>query len=276
MKLTFYGTAAAEGFPALFCECDSCTKARKLKGKNFRTRSQSLVNDDLLIDYPADTYLHVLNHGLQLHKIQHIIITHSHSDHLYVEDIVMRKPGFSNLKNPLPLNIYGSSIVIEKLLANNNIKEMTDNNILVLNKMTAFNPVKIKDYKVTPLEADHQSAKEPFIYLIEQQGKTILYAHDTGYFPDSTMEYLEKTKPNINFATFDCCYSLRHKDKGHMGFDEVLTMKERLEKIGVINKDTMCCVNHFSHNNGELYKDMSKHSKKYGFITSYDGLEKEF
>ena len=85
MKLKFLGTAAAEAAPALFCDCDYCEKARKAGGKNIRTRSQSVINDELLIDFPADTYLHVLHQGLPLHKIYHCIITHSHQDHFYMD-----------------------------------------------------------------------------------------------------------------------------------------------------------------------------------------------
>ena len=64
MKLTYLGTAAAEGFPAVFCNCKYCAEARKLKGKNIRTRSQGMINDDLLIDLPADTYHHFLQNDI--------------------------------------------------------------------------------------------------------------------------------------------------------------------------------------------------------------------
>jgi phosphoribosyl 1,2-cyclic phosphate phosphodiesterase len=50
MKLLFLGTAAAEGFPGLFCNCASCREARALGGKNLRMRSSLLINEDLLID----------------------------------------------------------------------------------------------------------------------------------------------------------------------------------------------------------------------------------
>ena len=76
MKLTYLGTAAAEGFPALFCNCKYCVEARRLGGKNIRTRSQSLVNDDLLIDLPADTYSHFLNNGIEGDRIKTLLITH--------------------------------------------------------------------------------------------------------------------------------------------------------------------------------------------------------
>ena len=50
MKLIFLGTAAAEGVPALFCNCKTCEKTRKLKGKNIRKWSSILINDNLIID----------------------------------------------------------------------------------------------------------------------------------------------------------------------------------------------------------------------------------
>ena len=58
MKIKFYGTAAAEGFPGMFCSCETCEKARKAGGKNIRTRSQTVINNELMIDFSADTYLH--------------------------------------------------------------------------------------------------------------------------------------------------------------------------------------------------------------------------
>ena len=79
MKITFLGTAAAEGFPAFFCNCEYCQTARAIKGKNIRTRHQTLINDDLLIDLPADTYLHALNNGLRFDKVKHLILTHAHN-----------------------------------------------------------------------------------------------------------------------------------------------------------------------------------------------------
>ena len=66
MKIKYLGTAAAEGWPALFCDCPSCQKARELGGKNIRTRAQAVVDGRLLIDFGPDTYLHVIRDGLKL------------------------------------------------------------------------------------------------------------------------------------------------------------------------------------------------------------------
>ena len=61
MKIQIMGTAAYERVPAMFCTCAACDYARKNKGKAIRSQAQTLINDDLLIDFGQDNYLHYLN-----------------------------------------------------------------------------------------------------------------------------------------------------------------------------------------------------------------------
>ena len=55
MILTFMGTGASEGVPGAFCQCPDCLKARKIGGREFRSRSQMLINQDLLIELGPET-----------------------------------------------------------------------------------------------------------------------------------------------------------------------------------------------------------------------------
>jgi len=68
MNIKFLGTAAAEGWPALFCQCEYCIKARENGGKNIRTRSSCIIDEKYMVDFPPDTYMHVLNNKLNLVK----------------------------------------------------------------------------------------------------------------------------------------------------------------------------------------------------------------
>ena len=81
MRIKVLGSGASEGFPAIFCNCDSCIKARESGGKNIRTRSQFYVDDDLMIDFGDDTFYHSLNENIILSKMKYLLITHSHIDH---------------------------------------------------------------------------------------------------------------------------------------------------------------------------------------------------
>lgn len=66
MEFVYLGTAAAEGWPALFCSCNACLQAREKGGRNVRGRSQALVDGELLLDLPADTFSRTLEGRLDL------------------------------------------------------------------------------------------------------------------------------------------------------------------------------------------------------------------
>lgn len=114
MKITYLGTAATEGFPALFCNCKYCKEGRELGGKNIRTRSQALINDDLLIDFPADTYSHFLQNGIEGDKIKYLFITHSHSDHFYTNDLFIRSGVFAHDMRTPTLKMFCSQVTYKK------------------------------------------------------------------------------------------------------------------------------------------------------------------
>ena len=80
MKIQYLGTAAAEGWPGIFCRCDVCKKALRLGGKNIRTRSQAVIDDKILVDLPQDTYSHMLTYGLDMPNIRTLFVTHSHQE----------------------------------------------------------------------------------------------------------------------------------------------------------------------------------------------------
>ncbi len=106
MKIKYLGKAAAEGVPSIFCESEACKQAMDMGGKYIRTRSQALINDDLLIDFPDDTYMHYLTYKFDWKRIKSCIITHSHQDYLYHEEVEMRRPGFAFVKNIEGLKIF--------------------------------------------------------------------------------------------------------------------------------------------------------------------------
>lgn len=63
----------------------------------------------------------------------------------------------------------------------------------------------------------------------------------------------------------------------HMCLGWNVQCRDRMVKEGLANENTKFVLNHFSHNGGDAgYEDFEIIGKKYGFITSYDGLEIEF
>ncbi len=270
MKLKYLGTAAAEGFPALFCNCKYCNEARELGGKNIRTRSQSLINDDLLIDFPADTYHHFLTHGIEGDKIKYLLITHAHSDHLYSRDLFRHYGCYAHDMRAPVLELYCSSYAASTLGG--------DIPNVHVNIIKAYETVEFGDYRVTPLPARHMPGGEPFNYIIECGGKALLYAHDTGYFFDEVFDFIAKSTICFDMISMDCTnVDIPIPDTGsHMGFPNIERAVERLRTLGAVDANTAICVNHFSHNGNPLHSHLCERASEYGYFVSYDGCEIEF
>ncbi len=269
MKLKYLGTAAAEGFPALFCNCKYCEEARRLGGKNIRTRSQSLVNDDLLIDFPADTYHHFLTHGIEGDRIKYLIITHAHSDHLYPTDLYNRHGCYAHNMRAPELEVFCSDYSASRIGEPKNVK---------VNVIKPFETIEFGSYHVTALPARHMPGGEPLFYIIENEGKTLLYAHDTGYFFDEVFDFIEKNRFRFDLVSLDCTnVDIAIPDTGsHMGFPNINRVVEKLRSFSAVDNDTVICINHFSHNGNPLHDHLLGRASEYGYLVSYDGFEVEF
>lgn len=275
MKLQYLGTAAAEGIPGVFCECEVCRHAREHGGQEIRTRSQSLLDDTVLIDLPADTYLHALRFGLHLSKIHTLIITHAHSDHLYPAEFWCRNPGIANEIDSTPLHVYVTHAGYEKC------NELIDGDTVsrdrvVMHEITPFTPFEAEGYRFTPLKADHDAKADPVTYLIEKDGKAMLYAHDTGFFPQETWDYLAGWGGHFDFVSLDCTNVFLDYRQGHMGLLACKDAYDKLCELGLCDKDTVACLNHFSHNGMENQTRFVEEAEKLGFLVSYDGRTIEF
>ncbi len=274
MKIRFLGTAASEGIPALYCPCETCKRARLLGESEHRTRSQTLINDRLMIDFPPETYAHALKAGLALKDIHSYLITHTHSDHFYPNDIAMIGGVFSNQpKDAEKYHFYGGE---EMVKAATPYAEKTEG-LAQLHALKPFKTYQIDGFSVTPLKANHGTAT-PYIYIISDGQKTILYAHDTGLFLKETEDYLYTEKPFFDLVSFDCtCGTWPDKNYGsHLSFGNIKTLAERMKREGLISDKSILCVNHFSHNASDVLYENREIYEKEGFIMSRDGLEVEF
>ncbi len=268
MKLTYLGTAAAEGFPAVFCNCIHCQEARKLGGKNFRTRSQAIINDDLLIDLPADTYHHFLQNDIEGDKIRYLLITHSHSDHCYPNDLLIRGNAFAHDMRADTLEVHCSEGAYNRI--QERLHEMPNVTATVIRP---FDTIALGQYTVTAFPARHMAGDGACFYLIRGD-KTILYAHDTGYFYDEVFDYLQQNGIVLDMISLDCTnVDIPIEDTGsHMGFPNIKRVLERLTAMGVVNDKTVRIVNHFSHNGNPLHHVLTERAAQIGCDVSYDGM----
>lgn len=275
MKLQYLGTAAAEGIPALFCECEACNRSRILGGRNLRSRSQAIVDDKILIDFPADTYMHFMQYNVPLAHVRTCLVTHSHSDHLYPADIQMRMNGcFAHVNQEQgPLAFYSdqsSYDMIRQVVEQYQIPESDVSNTLIMVNQS----FEVEDYTITGIRASHDPITTPVVYLIEKEDKSILYSNDTGEYPKESWEFLRKRKVPLSLVSLDCTSANSVSDYyGHFDFRRCRKMKEQMLKENIADINTLFILNHFSHNAADVvYDDFVKIAMKYGFDVSYDGM----
>lgn len=286
MKIRFLGTAASEGVPALFCECDHCKYAWKVKGKEIRTRAGSIVDDVLKLDFGPDSYSQMLDNDLRYSKVRAMLITHSHDDHFDHYQIAYRKKGYAHMPaEQTKMTLHGNALIGEVMKRHN--CDWID-----FSEMKPFVPVQIQGYTVTALQAVHYRdsgegknfpvtfegetvyrTEDALFYLIEKDGKSLLYAHDTDEFTPEDMAFLAGKK--IDLISLDCTNAaLEATYIGHMGAKDNLRMRDKLLANGAADEHTIFVANHFSHNGLAPHEELEKLLP--GFIVAYDGLEIEF
>lgn len=280
MKIKYLGTAAAEGVPALFCECENCVRSRRLGGRNIRTRSQAIVDDTLLIDFPADTYMHYLKENFPLNRVKSCIITHSHMDHLYPEDVVMRRSPFGYHPSCAePLTFYSCKSGFEMISAALEKDGYCENDVKIC-EINPFSVFETDGYRITPIKAVHDEKSDPVVFAIEKDGKSLLYFNDSGEPCEESLECIKSfTDRPFGLVSLDCTSGNNANDEyyAHMSLERCAAVRDCFIDIGAANENTIFVLNHFSHNGKDVvYDDFVKIAEKEKFLVSYDGMELEF
>lgn len=277
MRILYMGTAAAEGWPALFCACPICDRARKEGGKNLRTRTQALLDGGLLFDFPPDTYSHAIRHGLNLGDIHTLLVTHSHMDHWFPTDLIHRHEHFGHgIRGAL--EVYGNEAV----------KTAFDANILIdrfkphpIDGVVNFHVTHGGDrftsggWEITAVPADHDKREECLVYICKKDGKTLLYGHDTGR-DLSPLAWELITAQRYDLVSLDATMGKKTIGGYHMGLPDVELVLEKLTALGCVDGDTKKVINHFSHNGGMTHEELVAWGEERGILAACDGMEVEF
>jgi phosphoribosyl 1,2-cyclic phosphate phosphodiesterase len=269
MRLQILGTAAAEGWPAIFCGCEACQRARVLGGKNIRTRASLQIDDNYKIDLPPDTHHHSIAYGLELSKLRCLFFTHSHGDHFALQEIEYTKEGFSHCRAVDPIEVYGN----EKVAAAVDDLRQRRDLPLTVNVVRPFEPVKVDHLTFIPIPAVHAQSETCLNYVVQSDAHTMLYASDTGPYPAKTLNRL--TSFEFNLLVIECTFGPARQEPhtGHLALEGLLGIRDHLAKCGALRPGARTIATHFSHNMGVLHHEMQNIAGREGVEIAYDGME---
>lgn len=265
MKIKILGTAAYERVPAMFCQCPVCEQAQKLGGKNIRTQAQALINDDLLVDFGQDNYLHYLNSGADYTKIKNLLLTHAHADHFMPNELCMTTGWFAVNDMTEEIGIWGNHFCADLFAAN---KEKM---MCCMHQIAGFDTFRAGSYTVTALPASHGKT-DGVVFVISDGEKTLLYNNDTGFWQDAVYDFVAAQNYHFDGVISDCTYCFEDKTGiSHMSLGNNKVHRQRLLDIGAVTKDTIWVVTHFSHN-GLVRNNMPVSAEELEEIVAKDGM----
>jgi phosphoribosyl 1,2-cyclic phosphate phosphodiesterase len=271
MRLFFLGTAAAEAYPAMFCECPNCERARSLGGRNLRLRSCLLVNEDLLLDAGPDLAAAAQRHGVRLSRLALLLLTHGHADHLYAHSLTWRAA--ENRRAPLrPLTVYGSPRVIGRLSAE--LGTEMESMELELKAVSPYQTWQDGAYRLWSYPAHHgPESSGALIYGIGDGRHSLLYATDTGPWPEEVWQALAGRRFDAVVLEETMGPEL-DREHDHHDFESFPQTFRRFQRDGLLAPGTPFIAHHISHTNPPHDELVSRFAPE-GITVAYDGLQIE-
>jgi phosphoribosyl 1,2-cyclic phosphate phosphodiesterase len=283
VRVRFLGTAASEGFPDAFCNCENCQRARQRGGKSLRRRSAALIDDELLIDFGPDLMAAALMDGLSLAQIRYCLQTHEHADHLDTNHFFSRC-AYCGVSGTPRLQYFATRSAMakaEKALGDRAAPGLTDPEVgdrfnLTAHPIDPFQSFDVGPYRVHSVRADHDPERlVALLYLIERDGRCLFYATDTGELPEATWAHLEKLRRaglQIHVAAMDHTFGMQNRVSGHMNWQQFTEQIARLRQMRLLADGARVFAHHLGHHSHPPHEEMAAFAAQHGYEVAYDGL----
>lgn len=287
MKLTFLGTGAGEGYPGLWCACPHCAYARSHGGRNVRANSCATIDGALILDMGPACFDNTARFGVDLTQAQALLVTHPHEDHLYPQHLMWRKTDEANLPLSYAEKLHKGG---PRFTA---VPEMTvfggpDTKWLLSPLLPEFPSLRLRfceieagqsfeaaGFRITPVQGNHGDHPGfAHSYIIEKNGRTMLYALDTGTYAPDMMALVEQFRYDL--IVMEGTTGLNEQYGGHMCLVNNGKVRAALLKAGCIRQDTPFVLTHLSPHWCPPHDWYESIVAQEGMTLAYDGMQIEF
>lgn len=279
-EVLFLGTGNASGIPSPFCSCDICKEALMQKNKNFRTRSSVLINDNILIDVSPDIMYQCVRESIDLLDLEHILITHTHSDHFSVQELfhsaITKSMEFNQMCIMLSKQAFKNYLDMTAHASLNSYMKQGHNHQIIFKELGLETTYEIETFNVIPILSTHHVKDDEYAYnyIISKEDKYLLYGTDTGFYSHKTVNFLKNFKFNV--MVLDSNHNMSKGNHQHMGISDIVRLLDVFYENGTIDQNTTCYLTHISHIGSKNHDALNEALKSYDkckVIMAYDGLK---
>lgn len=188
MKIIFLGTGTSHGVPVVGCKCSVCNSHDT---RNLRNRSSIYIKKSgisIIIDTPAEFRLATLKYKIK--KVDAVLLTHCHSDHIAGLDDLRRYNELQNTKIP----VFGNENTIKEIKNRfsyifKKTQEGGGKPNLTLVKIKPYHKFMIGKVEIFPILVKHGTL-DVMAYRIEN----FVYMTDVSYIPRKSFNFLKNIK----------------------------------------------------------------------------------
>lgn len=274
--MQFLGTAAADMIPNPFCTCPICEDARKDASRG-RLRSAFLLDEENLIDFGPDLGAAAMRHNVELSKLKNVFITHTHEDHFEASNVSLMQ--MSVTRERKPLRLYCSDRAYETLQRRYAfLPEESGENIIEAHVVKVGETFRAGTYEVLPvLTTHHANERECAInYRFKKDGRSLLYACDTGYYIPESLEMLRDSKLDTLILEGTWGSVTTMPMTSHLHGPAFIEQLEIFYRYGIIRSDTAIYCTHINHKhewNHEAYQRFFDTASPFRVTVARDGMK---
>lgn len=211
MKITILGCGTSTGVPVIGCPCGIC---RSKDPKNNRTRASILIETqgkNILVDTSTDLRQQALRAGLK--RIDAVLFTHTHADHIHGIDELR---SFNFVQNG-PIPCFAPTLVADDIRDKFGYifspRDKMKNWVPNLTISPIEGSLELFGVKITPLRVIHGDLPT-FAYLVNRK---FAYLTDCKEIPTDTKRWLG----DLDVLVLDALRFEPHRN--HMSIDEALS-----------------------------------------------------
>ncbi|RYG24921.1 hypothetical protein EON82_08985 [bacterium] len=165
----------------------------------------------------------------------------------------------------VPFTIYGNSTVLAE------IRQRYQDWPMDLREIRSFESFESTGYLITPLRARHTPGEDCVNYLIERDGRRLVYATDTGVWPEDTFKYLEGNP--IHLLVLECTNAFQPSTYlGHLDLESFTYVVNRLRSSGCLVEGSRVVTTHHAAAGGARFCDLESVLAPLGAEPGFDGM----